>query len=197
MKKYNNLIESTINESIATKQAVLSELSPKILEVAEFLSEAVRNNKMLMFAGNGGSAADAQHIAAELVIRFRGNVNRRAIKAMSLSVDPSIMTAGGNDIGYDNIFAREVEAYGTAGDVLIGISTSGNSPNVKKAIETAKQMGVKTIGLLGGTGGTIKGMSDYELIVPSSVTARIQESHIMIGHILCDIVERELFPELF
>lgn len=197
MKKYNNLIESTINESIATKQAVLSELSPKILEVAEFLSEAVRNNKMLMFAGNGGSAADAQHIAAELVIRFRGSVNRRAIKAMSLSVDPSIMTAGGNDIGYDNIFAREVEAYGTAGDVLIGISTSGNSPNVKKAIETAKQMGVKTIGLLGGTGGTIKGMSDYELIVPSSVTARIQESHIMIGHILCDIVERELFPELF
>lgn len=197
MKKYNNLIESTINESIATKQAVLAELSPKILEVAEFLSEAVRNNKMLMFAGNGGSAADAQHIAAELVIRFRGSVNRRAIKAMSLSVDPSIMTAGGNDIGYDNIFAREVEAYGTAGDVLIGISTSGNSPNVKKAIETAKQMGVKTIGLLGGTGGTIKGMSDYELIVPSSVTARIQESHIMIGHILCDIVERELFPELF
>lgn len=197
MKKYNNLIESTINESIATKQAVLSELSPKILEIAEFLSEAVRDNRMLMFAGNGGSAADAQHIAAELVIRFRGSVNRRAIKAMSLSVDPSIMTAGGNDIGYDNIFAREVEAYGTAGDVLIGISTSGNSPNVKKAIETAQKMGVKTIGFLGGTGGTIKGMCDYELIVPSSVTARIQESHIMIGHILCDIVERELFPELF
>lgn len=197
MKKYNNLIESTINESIATKQAVLAQLSTKILEVAEFLSDAVRNNKMLMFAGNGGSAADAQHIAAELVIRFRGSVNRRAIKAMSLSVDPSIMTAGGNDIGYDNIFAREVEAYGAAGDVLIGISTSGNSPNVKKAIETAKQIGVKTIGLLGGTGGAIKGICDYELIVPSSVTARIQESHIMIGHILCDIVERELFPELF
>lgn len=197
MNKYNDLIINSIKESIDTKQMLIEELIPNIQESGRILSEAVRKNKLIMFCGNGGSAADAQHLAAELVIRYRGNINRRAIKSMALTVDPSIMTAGGNDIGYENIFAREVEAYGSKGDILIGISTSGNSPNVKKAIETAKSMGVTTIALLGGSGGEIKGISDYDVTVPSKVTARVQESHILIGHIWCDIIERELFPEMF
>ncbi len=197
MNNYSELIQNTIQESIETKQKLINDLIPQISEVANFISDAVKENKLLMFCGNGGSAADAQHIVAELVIRFRGNINRRAIKAMALTVDPSIMTAGGNDIGYDNIFAREVEAYASAGDILIGISTSGNSPNVKKAIEEAKQRGAKSVALLGGSGGEIKGMCDYEIIVPSKVTARVQESHILIGHIICDIIERNLFPEMF
>ena len=192
-----NLIKNTIAESIRTKQNLAENSADNIAKCADLLIDAVRENRMIAFAGNGGSAADAQHIAAELVVRFRGSVNRRAIRAMSLAVDPSIMTAGGNDIGFENVFAREVEAYCSAGDVLVGISTSGNSGDIINAMNIAKSRGTKTIGLLGCEGGKILPLCDAAVVVPSKVTARIQESHIMIGHIWCDLIERALFPELF
>jgi D-sedoheptulose 7-phosphate isomerase len=194
---FSNAIKKTIEESIATKQALLSSQSEAIERVGKVLAEKLKTGGKIMFCGNGGSAADSQHLAAELVVRLRSSVNRAAIPAMALTVDPSIMTAGGNDIGYENVFARCVEAYGRPGDVLIGISTSGNSQNVKRAMDMAKEKGVFVIGLLGGDGGYILQECDDAVIVPSSVTARIQESHIMIGHIWCEMIEELLFPELF
>lgn len=194
---FSNAIKKTIEESIATKQALLSSQSEAIERVGKVLAEKLKTGGKIMFCGNGGSAADSQHLAAELVVRLRSSVNRAAIPAMALTVDPSIMTAGGNDIGYENVFARCVEAYGRQGDVLIGISTSGNSQNVKRAMDMAKEKGVFVIGLLGGDGGYILQECDDAVIVPSSVTARIQESHIMIGHIWCEMIEELLFPELF
>ncbi len=197
MNNYHNLITETINESIATKQILLEQCSEDILKCGEVLAKAAFENRNIIFCGNGGSAADAQHLAAELVIRYRGNINRRAIKSMALTVDPSIMTAGGNDIGFDNVFARQVEAYSNSGDVLVGITTSGKSPNVMNAIHRAKELGVIVIGLLGGDGGPILPLCDYSVVVPSKVTARVQESHILTGHIWCDIIERHFFPDMF
>lgn len=197
MSNIRELIADTIKESIEVKTIVLDQCIESIERTANILIEAIRTGGKIMFCGNGGSAADAQHLAAELVIRYRGSVNRKAIASMALTVDPSIMTAGGNDIGYDNIFAREVEAYGKEHDVLVGITTSGNSPNILKAVMQAKEMGIKTIGLLGGNGGTIINECDDSVLIPSKVTARIQESHIMTGHIWCDLIERALFPEMF
>jgi D-sedoheptulose 7-phosphate isomerase len=196
-KLYKFSIEEVINDSINTKQQVLESCIPNIEKCGIILAEAVKNGNKILFCGNGGSAADAQHIAAELVVRYRGNINRRAINAIALTVDPSIMTAGGNDIGYENVFARAVEAYGREGDVLVGISTSGNSENVIRAINQANELGMSTIGLLGGTGGKMLDLCDYFVNVPSKITARIQESHIMIGHIWCEIIEEINFPELF
>jgi len=197
MNNYTNIIIETIQASISTKQLLLEKCSANILKCGGILANAAQNNKNIIFCGNGGSAADAQHLAAELVIRYRGNINRRAIKSMALTVDPSIMTAGGNDIGFDNVFARQIEAYANPGDVLVGITTSGKSPNVMNAILKAKDLGVTVIGLLGGDGGPILPLCDYSVVVPSKVTARVQESHILTGHIWCDIIERELFPEMF
>lgn len=194
---FSSAIKKTIEESIATKQALLSTQSESIERNGIVLADKLKAGGKVMFCGNGGSAADSQHLAAELVVRLRSSVNRAAIPAMALTVDPSIMTAGGNDIGYENVFARCVEAYGRPGDVLIGISTSGNSQNVKRAIDMAKEKGVYVIGLLGCDGGYILQECDDAVIVPSSVTARIQESHIMIGHIWCEMIEEILFPELF
>lgn len=197
MKNINHLIEDTIKESIEVKTQLLSKCLHDISVTGKLLAEATLSGNKILICGNGGSAADAQHIAAELVIRYRGSVNRNAIPAIALTVDPSIMTAGGNDIGYENIFARLVEAYGKKGDVLVGISTSGKSPNVLKAVKEATERGLHTIGLLGGNGGEIAAHCDKSVIVPSSVTARIQESHITIGHIWCDIIERTLFENMF
>lgn len=190
-------ITTTIEESIAVKQELARTCSNEILQCGQILANAAQKDNLIMFCGNGGSAADSQHLAAELVVRLRGHINRKAIKSLALTVDPSIMTAGGNDIGYENVFARGVEAYGRKGDVLVGISTSGSSKNVIKAIEQAKKQDVTVIGLLGNGGGTIASLCDASVIVPSSVTARIQESHILIGHIWCEIIEELLFPELF
>jgi D-sedoheptulose 7-phosphate isomerase len=190
-------VKSIIQQSIDTKQKLIESCIPDIEKCGLKLAEVVKNGGKILFCGNGGSAADAQHIAAELVIRYRSSVNRSAIPAMALTVDPSIMTAGGNDIGFENIFAREVEAYGKDGDAFVGISTSGNSENVIRAIQQAKKQGVSTIGLLGAGGGKIAPECDLSVVVPSNITARIQESHIVIGHIWCEIIEEELFPELF
>jgi len=188
-------IEKAIRESIETKELLLKNFILEIEKIGKKLAESVRSGGKIMFCGNGGSAADSQHLAAELVIRYRSNVNRAAIPAIALTVDPSVITAGGNDIGFENVFARQLEAFGKPGDVLVGISTSGNSENVIRAMVTAKNLAVTTVGLLGGNGGKMRDLCDFSIIVPSKVTARIQESHILIGHIWCEIIEEELFSE--
>ena len=197
MKFDQDKISSIIRESITTKEQLISECLNEIEKCGDLLANICKNGGKMLFCGNGGSAADSQHLAAEMVIRLRGNINRAAIPAIALTVDPSIMTAGGNDIGFDNIFARCVEAYGRPGDALIGMSTSGNSENVLRAIHQARKQGVLTIGLLGAGGGKILPECDASVVVPSKVTARVQESHILIGHIWCEMIEENLFPELF
>jgi len=190
-------ISAIIRESIETKERLAAGYADDIRRCGELLGAAAKHRRLIMFCGNGGSAADSQHLAAELVVRLRSSVNRAAIPALALTVDPSIMTAGGNDIGFENVFARGVEAYGNEGDVLVAISTSGNSPNVMNAVAEATKRGVVTIGLLGGTGGKLAGQCTASVVVPSPVTARIQESHILIGHIWCEMIEETMFPELF
>lgn len=184
-----NSVSEEITQSIETKQKLMQYCSDDIYETAIKLAEVIKSGNKILLCGNGGSAADSQHIAAELVVRLRSEVNRPAIPALALTVDSSILTAGGNDIGFDNVFARGVEAYGQKGDVLIAISTSGNSENVIRAVDMAKKKGLMTIGLLGNEGGKLKAKCDDFVVVPSNVTARIQESHILIGHIWCRIIE--------
>ncbi len=193
MSKFYEKIKSSIEDSIKTKEILLKESSEKIEEIGLDLANIIKNCGKILICGNGGSAADSQHIAAELVIRYRSSFSRPAIPAIALTVDPSIITAGGNDIGFENVFAREVEALGRKGDALLGISTSGNSENVLRAIEQAKKQEIYTIGLLGCGGGRIAAMCDNYINVPSSVTARIQESHILIAHLWCEIIEETLF----
>lgn len=197
MNNYMNKVSDTVTESMTVKSDLLELCGLAIEEAGLKLADICKAGNKVLFCGNGGSAADAQHLAAELVVRLRSKINRPAIGGLALTVDPSIMTAGGNDIGFENVFARGVEAYGKKGDALIGISTSGNSENVIRALQTAKEMGLTTFGLLGSGGGKIKDLCDYSIIVPSNNTPRIQESHIMIGHIWCEIIEEEMFPELF
>lgn len=192
---FNNKITSSISDSIETKNRLLSQKAGEIESIGILLGEKVKNGGKILFCGNGGSAADAQHLAAELVVRLRPNVNRRALPGLALTVDSSILTAGGNDYGFDSVFARSVEALGNEGDVLVGISTSGNSKNVELAFQSAKNLGITSVGLLGKDGGVIKNICDYSLIVPSDNTARIQESHILIGHIWCEMIE-EIVCEL-
>lgn len=148
-----------------------------------------RGNKLLLF-GNGGSASDAQHIATEFIVRFKGD--RKAIPAIALTTDTSALTAIGNDFGFDNLFSRQIEALCVKGDMAIGISTSGNSENVIRGLKAAKEVGATTAALGGGDGGRMKDLVDYAIIVPSNVTARIQEMHILIGHMLCGAIEKEL-----
>ena len=166
-------------------------LTDRIAAAVDMLVAALTGGNKLLIMGNGGSAADAQHFAAEIIGRFK--LERRALPAVALTTDSSILTALGNDYGFDRIFARQVEGLARAGDVVVGISTSGNSPNVLAAMEKARELGCRTIGLLGKDGGTIKGQADLALIVPSSDTPRIQEGHLTIIHIICDLVEKRLF----
>lgn len=186
---FKSKITDSISQSIETKKRLLEEKSQEIEEIGLVLGKAVKNGNKIMFCGNGGSAADAQHLAAELIVRLRPNVNRKALPGLALTVDSSILTAGGNDYGFDSVFSRSVEALGKKGDVLIGISTSGNSKNVQLAMQSAKDLGITCVGLLGKDGGAIKSVCDYTMIVPSDNTARIQESHILIGHIWCEMIE--------
>jgi len=168
----------------ATRQAVRAPLT----QLAEACIASLEAGGKILFCGNGGSAADAQHLATELVVRYK--LNRRALGAIALTTDTSALTAGANDFSFDEVFSRQVEALGRPGDVLIGISTSGNSPNVLKALEAARAIGMVPAGFSGRDGGKMVGLSEPLLIVPNTVTARIQEMHILIGHQLCDIVER-------
>jgi len=169
-----------------------AELITMMNNAAKVIVQAYRSGGKLLICGNGGSAADSQHIAAELVSRFL--IERKALDAESLTINTSSLTAIGNDYSFDQVFSRQVEAKGAKGDVLIGISTSGNSKNIIEAIKTAKGMEIKTIGLTGNNRESLIGrLSDYCIHVPSSFTPRIQEAHILIGHILCEFIENELF----
>ena len=186
-------ISDSLAESSETKINILKECSEDILAAANILTEAYRNGNKLLLCGNGGSAADCQHIATELMIRLSHHVERPALPAIALTTDTSNLTAGGNDIGYENVFARNVEGLGNKDDVLLAISTSGNSANVVKAVDTAKSKGMKVIGFLGGSGGKLKSMVDLPVVIPSPNTQRIQEGHITVAHIICEIVEEELY----
>lgn len=171
----------------------LSEIGLQIIKAAEVLTEALKAQNKILVCGNGGSAADAQHLAAEIVGRFEKE--RMALPAIALTTDTSILTAVGNDYGYNTVFSRQVEGLGVAGDTLVGISTSGNSPNVEAAIEVARQKGITTIGLLGKDGGAIAPKCDISVIIPHTVTARIQEAHIFLIHFWAAHLEGTLFPD--
>lgn len=190
-----NVIVASIQESIKVKQALLEDkhLLSQIAGVArEFVTALGSGHKILLF-GNGGSAADSQHIAAEFVGRFQ--MERTPLPALALTVNTSALTGIGNDYGYENLFARQIQALGTAGDVAVGISTSGKSPNVLKGLAAAKAKGLVTVALCGKFGSMMQEVSQYCLCVPSSETPRIQESHILIGHIVSKIAETELFAK--
>ncbi len=191
--KHNALISEAIKESIEVKTNVLNQLMQTIEEAGELCVSTLKNNGILYFCGNGGSSCDASHIAAELVVRYKGGNERKAIPAIALNSDQAVLTACSNDYGYDQLFKRQIEAFGKPNDLFVGITTSGNSQNIILALEEANKIGMKSLLLLGGDGGKIKGKANCEIIVPSKVTARIQESHILIGHILCSIIEKELF----
>lgn len=183
------LIQKRIRESIDVKVSILEnkELINKIANAVALLEEAISQGKKVILCGNGGSASDASHIAGELVGRFQKE--RRAIPAIALNDEVTVVTAVANDYGYDMVFARAVEGFLNPGDVLIGISTSGNSRNVICAMKKAQEIGGITIALTGGDGGAIKKYADVAIVVDSDVTARVQESHIMIGHIMCELLE--------
>ncbi|MFQ5780165.1 MAG: SIS domain-containing protein [Nitrospiria bacterium] len=190
LENAEEIVRQAIDDSIAVKEGVLRTVVPHIIQAAEWISESYRSDGKLILFGNGGSAGDAQHIAAELVGRFE--LERRPFPAIALSTNTSTLTAIANDYGYETAFSRQVAAWADPGDVVIGISTSGNSPNVVKGIESARMKKAKTIGLTGEKGGQLESKADLCLKVPSSNTARIQESHILIGHILCLLIERSV-----
>jgi D-sedoheptulose 7-phosphate isomerase len=173
------------------RNQVAQDCGESIVDAAALIAQCLRRGGKLLFFGNGGSAADAQHLAAEFVGRFQ--IERRPLPAIALTTDSSILTAVGNDYGFDQIFSRQVQALGQPGDVAIGISTSGNSPNVTGAIRQAAKQHLKTIGLAGKDGGSLARGVDVSIIVASTNVARVQECHITIGHILCELVETELF----
>jgi D-sedoheptulose 7-phosphate isomerase len=184
-----------LTDSIALKRRVLGELGPQVTAAAEMLAQVFKNGGRVLIFGNGGSAADAQHLAAEFVNRFQ--VERPPLAALALTTDTSILTAVGNDYDFTEIFAKQVRALGKPGDLAWGISTSGNSPNVADGLKTARELGLKTLALSGGDGGPVAAAADMALTVPSRNTPRIQEVHITIGHVLCDLVDYLLFPEKF
>jgi len=187
------LIKSRLQESARVKEEILDNIETVkiIAKIAEVIIEAYRKGKKVILFGNGGSAADAQHIAAELVGKYY--LERAPLPAIALTVNTSSLTAIGNDYSFAQVFAKQLEALGEAGDVAIGISTSGNSGNVLEALKAAKEKGLITIGFTGKKGGRLKDAVDYCLHIPSDDTPRIQEGHITVGHIICEIVERELF----
>lgn len=185
----SELFKSNLRDQIGLLQR-LDVLASSVDEAGDLLAQTLVSGGKLMFCGNGGSAADSQHLAAELTGRFIKD--RRPLAAMALSTCTSSLTCIGNDYSFDEVFARQVRGLGRQGDVLIGISTSGNSKNVIRAVEEAKDMGIRVVGLLGRDGGALAAMCDISLVVPSQVTARIQESHILIGHTLCGLIEQRM-----
>jgi len=180
-----------LKESADIKRMIAQNLSDVIANAAKIVIDAYKGGGKVLLIGNGGSAADAQHIAGELVGRFK--LERIGLPAIALSTNTSILTALSNDYEYDTVFSRQLEALANDNDVLIAITTSGTSPNILKAVKVARSKSVKVIGLTGRNGGKLKDMADLTIIVPSNNTPRIQEAHITIGHIICDLVERELF----
>ena len=189
------LIRSRLAESARLKEAMSqdAELTATVAAIADVIVEAYRAGRKLLLCGNGGSAADSQHLAAELVGRFY--MNRAPLAAEALTVNTSTITAVGNDFSFDDVFARQIQALGRPGDVAIGMSTSGNAENVRRALSTAKSLGLVTVAFTGASGGKLRGGVDYCLRVPSDDTARIQEGHITVGHIMCELIERAVFDE--
>jgi len=188
-------IKEIINDSIAVKAAILNDasMSSLIEKAVEVITNAFKTGKKVFFCGNGGSAADAQHLAAELSGRFY--IDRNPLPAEALHCNSSYLTAVANDYSYDLIYARLVEGFANEGDVLVGLSTSGNSPNVVKAFEKAREKKILTVGFTGDSGGKMRDLSDFLFNIPSTDTPRIQESHIMVGHIICELVEAKLFSK--
>jgi D-sedoheptulose 7-phosphate isomerase len=192
---FEQRVSKSIAASIAVKQRLLdsAEIRSAVAKISETLVEAFKKGNKLFLFGNGGSAADSQHIAAEFVGRFA--FDRPPLPALALSVNTSCVTAIGNDYGFDLVFARQLEALGKSGDVAVGISTSGNSPNVLQGLAAARKMGMPTVAFAGCTGGKMKDAADYCICAPSSETPRIQECHILIGHIISELVEHTIFHE--
>ncbi len=189
-KTAETLVSDSIRDSIRVKETLLETMVPLIAKIADLISKSIASGGKLILFGNGGSAGDAQHIAAELLGRFE--LERPAFPAIALTTNSSTLTAIANDYGYDQIFSRQIQGLANAGDVVIGISTSGNSPNVLEAIRVAKEKGAIPIGMTGEKGGQLTLECTHCFKVPSSRTARIQESHIMIGHLLCLLIEKNL-----
>jgi len=187
------LVIKALEESAGIKKMIAENLSDIIADAARIILNAYKAGRKVLLIGNGGSAADAQHIAAELAGRFK--LERTGLPAIALTTNTSTLTALANDYGYDSVFSRQVEALANAQDVLIAITTSGTSPNILKAVETAHSKGVVVIALTGKNGGKLKSMADLAIVVPSDNTPRIQEAHITIGHIICHLVERGMFNE--
>ena len=185
-------IQDQLNESAETKKKMFDACAADILKAVDAIIRTYNSKGKVLLCGNGGSAADSQHIAAELVVRM-AKPNRPALAAIALTTDSSMLTAGGNDIGFENIFSRQIEGLGNTGDTLIAISTSGKSENVNRAIAEAKRRGMTVVGFLGKDGGAAKALIDIPIIIPSNDTQRIQEGHITIAHIICGIIENEMF----
>lgn len=178
------------DEHIETIKKLVALEARNIIKISSLLSTVLQNEGGIYWCGNGGSAADCQHLAAELVGRFKNN--RRPLKSISLTTDSSVLTCIANDFGYDQIFARQIEGVGRVGDILVCVSTSGESTNIISALNAAKKMNITTIALLGKSGGAAKNLADHSIVVPSHSTARIQEAHILLGHIFCDLIEKDL-----
>lgn len=188
-----DFITEQLEESSDMKIKMITECDISISEAADLLIDCVKAGNKILLCGNGGSAADSQHLATEFMIRLSHDLDRPAIAAIALTTDSSNLTAGGNDIGFDNVLARNVEGLGSEGDVLIAISTSGNSRNIIKAVEKAHEKKMQVIGFLGGDGGQLMPLVQVPIIIPSDNTQRIQEGHITVGHILCELTEREIY----
>jgi len=181
-----------MQRSAALKQRIASELADAVIAVVGACEKSLRGGGKLMFCGNGGSAADSQHLATELLIRLRGKVERPSLPAIALTLDPAALTAGGNDYGFEQVFERPLRGLGRKGDVLFGITTSGRSPNVVRALAAGREMGIVTVGLLGATGEPARSRCDHVLLVPDEETARIQECHIALGHAVLELLEDRL-----
>ena len=187
-ERFNVMME----DGITLRRHLATEMAPLVIQAIDLCEAALRRGGKLFFCGNGGSAADAQHLATELLVRLRSRVERPSWPAIALTLDPAALTAGGNDYGFENVFARPLSGLGRQGDVLVGITTSGRSPNVIKALQVARGMGIGTIGFLGGDGGGAAALCDVALIVPSNETARVQEAHISLGHAILELLEDRL-----
>jgi D-sedoheptulose 7-phosphate isomerase len=188
MKK---IIKKAFMESLSVKEDFIKRNTSSLIHLAEHLSKAFTNNKKLLICGNGGSAADAQHLAAEFVNRFQ--LERKPLPALALTTDTSIITSVANDYSYDEVFSKQINALGVQGDILLAISTSGRSENVLSAIRTAKKKGLYTVGFIGGDGGEMRRLVDLALVVKSDQTPRVQETHILAGHLICELVDYILF----
>jgi D-sedoheptulose 7-phosphate isomerase len=185
-------LAAAMEDGAVLRRRVAADMTAAVIGVVDACEATMRAGGKLLFCGNGGSAADAQHLATEWVVRLRSKVERPSWPAIALTLDATALTAAGNDYGFEDVFARPLSGLGRAGDVLFGITTSGRSPNVLRALETARGMGIVTVGLLGGDGGPARALCDHPLIVPSTETARIQELHITLGHVVLELLEDRL-----